>query len=162
MEVTSQSTAHLGPGEGRSLWVLGELVTRKVSSEQTNGAYSLFEAVVQPQGGPPPHVQHREDECFYVLEGRFGFVTEGGPIEAGPGSLVYFPKGDLHAFENLGTREGRLLVIGTPGGGHERLLEEAGEPVTGGTAPPAPERLPGAEGFVAIAAGCGVEVVPHS
>ncbi len=40
-----KGVAHLGPGEGRSLWVLGGLVTYKVTSEQTNGAYSLFESV---------------------------------------------------------------------------------------------------------------------
>ncbi len=57
------------PTIDRSLWVLGELVTRKVSSKQTGRAYSLFETTVQPQGGPPPHIQHQEDEFFYVLEG---------------------------------------------------------------------------------------------
>ena len=52
---TKKGVAHLGPGEGGSLWVLGGLVTRKVTSEQTGGAYSLFESVAQPQeGGPPP------------------------------------------------------------------------------------------------------------
>ena len=162
MEQEDRITArHVGPGEGRTVrtpWA--ELVARKVAAAQTGGAYSLFEVAVQPGGGPPPHVRHREDECFYVLEGRFGFVTEGGPIEAGPGSLVYFPKGDLRTFENVGAREGRLLVIGTPGGTHERFLEETGAPVKGETAPSASEQPPDTEGFVAIAADCGVEVVP--
>ena len=63
MELIGRETINLGQGEGRSLWVLGELVTLKVAAEQTGGAYSLFEVVAQPQGRPP-HVQHREDECF--------------------------------------------------------------------------------------------------
>jgi quercetin dioxygenase-like cupin family protein len=63
--------AHVGPGEGsKSLWVFGELLTCKVTSRQTGGAYSLFEVVTQSGDGPPPHVQHREDEAFYVLEGE--------------------------------------------------------------------------------------------
>jgi hypothetical protein len=45
---------HVPPGEGRSLWVLGELVTYKIPSEQTGGAYSLFEVTTQPGGGVPP------------------------------------------------------------------------------------------------------------
>ena len=46
---------------------MGDLVTYKVTSDQTGGAYSLFEVASQPGAGPPPHVQHREDEAFYVL-----------------------------------------------------------------------------------------------
>jgi hypothetical protein len=78
------------PTIDRSLWVLGELVTRKVSSEQTGRAYSLFEATVQPQGGPPPHIQHQEDEFFCVLEGQFEEIGEEAvdkstpPVMEGP------------------------------------------------------------------------------
>src|SRR3712207_8997319 len=35
VEEKDRSAAQVGPGEGRSLWVLGELVTRKVASGQT-------------------------------------------------------------------------------------------------------------------------------
>lgn len=38
-----RDVARLAPGEGsKSLWVLGELMTYKVLSDQTGGAYSLF------------------------------------------------------------------------------------------------------------------------
>ena len=33
----------------------------------TSGSYFMMEALVPPGGGPPPHVQTREDEGFYVL-----------------------------------------------------------------------------------------------
>ncbi len=123
--------AHVGPGEGQTTRMpRAQLVTRKVGSEQTGGAYSLFEVTVGSGGGEGPHVQHREDECFYVLEGRFGFVVEGERIEAGPGSLVYVPKGVLHAFENAGETTGRMLVSQTPGGAYERFIEEVGPPAT--------------------------------
>lgn len=43
-----KAVAHIPPGEGRrSLWVLGELVTYKISSQRTGGAYSLFEVATQ-------------------------------------------------------------------------------------------------------------------
>ena len=70
-EEVGMGLTHVPPGEGRSLWVLGELVTYKTTSEQTGGAYSLFEVTTQPGTGPPPHVQHLEDESFYVLEGEY-------------------------------------------------------------------------------------------
>jgi len=99
--------AHVGPGEGRAVWVLGgQLLTYKVTAEQTGGAYSLFEGTVPPGGGAPPHIHHREDESFYVVDGEFEFSRDGETIKAGPGSLVYVPRGSLHAFENVGGREG--------------------------------------------------------
>ena len=154
------STVHIGPAEGRAAWMPGaQLLTRKVSSEQTGGAYSLFEAEVGPGGGPAPHVQHREDECFYVVEGRFEFLIEGVRIEAGIGSLIYVPKGNLHTFKNAGETTGRLLVSQTPGGLHERFIEEAGEPPTDEDTSPAKEGLRDAEWLAAIGAEYGVEIV---
>ena len=74
-ESIAKEVTQIPPGEGtRSLWVLGELLTHKIPSRRTGGAYSLFEVSTQPGVGPPPHVQHREDECFYVLEGEYEFL----------------------------------------------------------------------------------------
>jgi quercetin dioxygenase-like cupin family protein len=130
------SIAHLGPGEGRSLWVLGELATYKTTSEQTGGAYSLFEIITPPGVGPPPHVQHREDESFYVLEGEYEFLVEGCTSRAGAGSLLYIPKGTLHAHKNVGEGEGRVLLTQTPGGLYEYFFEGAGVPGTDLSSPP--------------------------
>jgi mannose-6-phosphate isomerase-like protein (cupin superfamily) len=153
MEIKQQRTTPGRAADGRvtrTPW--GESATRKVAGGRTGGAYSLFEVEVDPKGGPPPHVQHREDECLYVLEGRFKFLIEAEKMEAGLGSMVYAPKGDLHAFENTGDTVGKLLVIQTPGGIYEHLLQEAGKP--------AAEEAPDASTFTGIAAGYGMEVVP--
>ena len=130
-----------------------------MKGERTGGAYSLFEVQVGPGGGPAPHIQHREDECFYVLEGKFVFVVGSAKIEAGVGSLIYVPKGNLHAFENVGEMTGRLLVSQTPGGLHERFIEEAGKLGTDEVAPPTMERPPDAQRLAAIGAQYGVEIV---
>ena len=120
--------AHFAPGESsRSLWVFGELVMYKTKSDQTGGAYSLFEVATQPGSGPPPHVQHREDESFYVLEGEYEFLIEGRILSAGTRSLLYVSRGNLHAHRNTGEGVGRMLVSQTPGGLHERFFEEIGE-----------------------------------
>ena len=153
MEIKEPGTALGGSADGRATrtpW--GEVVACKVAGGRTGGAYSLFEVEVEPKGGPPPHVQHREDECLYVLGGRFEFLIEAEKMEAGPGSMVYVPKGELHAFKNTGDTVGRLLVIQTPGGIYEHLLREAGKP--------AAEGIPDASTFTGIAADYGMEVVP--
>ncbi len=158
MEVNDRIISQVGPGEGRSLWVLGALVTRKVSSERTGGAYSLFEARVQPQEGVPAHIQHREDECFYVLEGKFEFLDDVRAFVAGPGSLIYVPKGNLHAFKNVGEGVGRMLVSQTPGGLHEHFFEETGVEAREGNIPPVPDDTPNIGRIIAIAAKYGIEI----
>ena len=156
----NEGAAHLGPGEGSSLWVLGGLVTRKVSSEQNGGAYSLFETVTQPQEGVPPHLHHREDEFFYVLDGEFEFFENGRTARGGPGDFFYVPKGNLHGFTNVGTTPGRMLNSQTPGGLHERFFEEIGEEATDLTTPPVMEGPPDIERIVRIAARYGTEFPP--
>ena len=162
MEVESQKTVHFGPGEGRAVWMPGaQLVTCKVSAEQTGGAYSLFEVEVGPGSGPAPHIQHRDDECMYVLDGEFEFLDDdGSTTRVGPGSVLYVPKGNLHCYRNVGEKTGRLLVIHTPGGSHERFLEEAGEPDIEGAASPATEEPPDTERITAIGTEHGIEIVP--
>ena len=151
---------HLRPGDGRSLQVSGELVTYKITSEQTGGAYSLFEVVSEPGGGPPPHVQHREDEAFYVLEGEYDFLDDGHTMRVGKGSLVYVPKGNLHTYKNVGTTPGKMLVSQTPGGLHERFFEEIGQEAQDKFKPTAQESLLNAERIVATAAMYGIEIPP--
>ncbi len=67
LETNEQGASLVLPGEGKKLWVADELMTFKASGEDTGGAYSLTDSMVPPQGGPPPHIHHREDEAFWVL-----------------------------------------------------------------------------------------------
>lgn len=156
----NRETTRFGPGEGRSLWVLGELVTCKVTSEQTGGAYSLFEVVSQPRGGPPPYIEHQEDECFSVLEGEFEFLDNERTIRAGVGALIYIPRGNLRGYKNVGDEPGRMLVSQTPGGLHERFFEEVGEEARDLTTPPPMDASPDVDTMATIAARYGIEIPP--
>jgi quercetin dioxygenase-like cupin family protein len=160
-EKSETSGAHVAPGKGsKSLRIFGEVVMCKITSRQTGGAYSLFEVVTRSGGGPPPHVQHREDEAFYVLEGEYEFLDEGRTISAEVGSLIYIPKGRLHAHKNVGETPSRLLVSQTPGGLHERYFEEIGEEETKGRLTPlVSEDPPDMERIAKIAAEYGIELL---
>lgn len=150
MQVEGRETVGFGLADGRGVRTPGTaLATLKVSAERTGGAYSLFEVEVGPGAGEPPHVQHRDDECLCVLEGRFEVLIEDELFEAGPGSVIYVPKGTLHAFEKANEGPGRLLAIHTPGGSHESFVEEV-------AAAGAHEQAAG--GLVEIAARHGVEM----
>lgn len=154
-----KAVAHVAPGEGRrSLWVLDELVTYKIPSQQTGGAYSLFEITTEPGGGPPLHVQHREDESFYVLQGEFEFAVEGRTISAGVGSLIYVPKGTPHAHKNVAEGVGKMLVSQTPGGLYEHFFEAVGKPADSDGRPLVCEGQPDTANVVKVAAEYGIEI----
>jgi quercetin dioxygenase-like cupin family protein len=156
-----KGVAHVPPGEGtRSLWVLGEFVAHKVPSPQTGGAYSLFEVTTQPGAGPPHHVHHREDEAFYVLGGDFEFLDGEETKRVGAGSLLYVPKGTLHAHKNVGEGVGRMLITQTPGGLYEQFFEGVGKPAEAEGGPLDFEAQPEVGRIVEVAAKYGIEIPP--
>ena len=111
---------------------------------------------IPPGGGPPPHVQHREDESFYVLEGEFEFLVGEDTIPAGSGSRVHVPSGTLHTFKNVGSSPSRVLGVLTPG--DSRSFLEVGEPATEGSSPPQGE--PDVGRIVEIGQKYGLEIPP--
>jgi len=134
-EQTGKGTAiHIPQGEGKSLWILDELLTFKVHDQSES--VGIFEDEVLPQTGPPAHLHRSQDETHYVLEGHFEFVLGERKVDADAGSVVYVPRTTVHAFTNTGTQKGKILFIETPAGPVEQFLEEAGEPVSDPSSPP--------------------------
>ena len=153
----SHSATHLTPGEGESVWLVGDLITVKVTSQDTDGAFTLVEEKSPPLGGPPPHFHQHVDEALYVLEGEVEFLLEDRTIPAGAGSCVYAPRGILHTWTNVGSSPSRMLAVITPGG-LERFFLEAGERVTDASSPP--PGPPNIEKIMEAAARYGVEIPP--
>ena len=79
--------------EGRTVAVVGDVYRFLATGEDTNGKYALWEAIVPPGGGPPPHVHSREEEGFYVLEGEITFTVNGERIVAKAGMFANMPVG---------------------------------------------------------------------
>ncbi len=135
---------------------MGMLVTFKAVSEETGGEYSLYELTVPPQLGAPPHIHHREDETFCVLEGEYEFLVGERTIRAGAGSVVYGPRNVPHTFKNVGTTPARMLAFVTPAG-LEEFFAEVGEEATAGSSPP-PFGQEEIERLLAVAPKYGIEI----
>jgi len=148
---------HIPANAGKSFWLTTDRHTLKLVSADTGGAFALIETVARPEFGPPPHIHHRQDECFYVLEGTFEFSLDGTTFTAGAGSVVSLPKDRVHTHRAAGNAPAKALIMYTPAG-LERFLEEAGTPVTDPGATPAPPAIADLERIVAIAVRHGIEV----
>jgi len=115
MEATTRHI--LGPQDGESVNLLALGVRFMIDGDTTGGAFSLVEHPMPPRSlGSPVHTHRHEDEYSYVLEGRVGLQLGDEVIEAGPGDLVFKPRGVPHAFWNAGDEPARLLEIISPAG----------------------------------------------
>jgi quercetin dioxygenase-like cupin family protein len=149
------------PGEGRTIAVVGDVYRFLAVGEDTGGRYALWEALVPPGGGPPPHVHSREEEGFYVLEGEITFRVGERRIVADAGTFANMPVGSMHTFKNETDRPARMLISVAPSG-LEEMFFEVGQPVPEGAQtapPPSKEEI---EQLLSVAPRYGIEIrVPH-
>lgn len=94
-----------------------------ITAAQTGGRLSVWEEIVLPGEGVPPHIHHREDEMFHVLEGVVRIWCGAETFVAGPGATAVLPRGIRHHFVNEGPKDARVLVVCTPGGFEGMLIE---------------------------------------
>lgn len=119
---------------GNAYWWQGSLMTIKARASDTGGALGLVEGAFYQGFGPPLHTHHREDEGMLVLDGEIRFRQGTQEVIAGPGTLVWVPRGVPHAF-TVQSPSARALVIVTPGG-LEQMFVEGGVPVSEANDPP--------------------------
>ena len=79
--------------EGPTIGVVGDVYRFLATGAETDGRYALFEAIVPPRGGPPPHIHSREEEGFYILEGDVTFQINGERRVASAGTFANMPVG---------------------------------------------------------------------
>jgi mannose-6-phosphate isomerase-like protein (cupin superfamily) len=135
MQAAPPAPKIIGPADGRS-GSLGSIGVRfMIPGEDTEGGFSLVEHPMAPRRlAAPLHRHNREDEYSFVLTGRMGALLGDDVVEAGPGDLVYKPRGQWHTFWNAGDEECRILELIAPAG-FEKFFEElveAGGPVAAG------------------------------
>src|SRR5262245_57854662 len=96
---TTVATGLLAPfGRGRqslkeSVWYSGWLLTFLATGKDTQGRFSLIEGVARKGNVPPPHIHHREDETFYIVEGEMTAAVGGQKIKGTSRSVIFAPRG---------------------------------------------------------------------
>ena len=121
---------------GRAYWVMGDLFTYLVTGEESGESYFTLEVEIGPGNGPPPHVHHREEEQFYILEGELTFRVGDQTFRALKGDFVHIPRDTVHSFKNESS-PAKLLATFTPAG-IEQFFREVGDLVEDYSTPPPP------------------------
>jgi quercetin dioxygenase-like cupin family protein len=104
------------PGERQSPQPWGVRISIKAASEQTGGAFNLFEICCPPGYTTPLHIHYAEDVAVYVLEGTLTFFWGNEPKAAVGGSYFFQPRGTPHGFRVEGCAPARFLYLTFPAG----------------------------------------------
>ena len=116
-----------GEGEKRS-FLGGGLHTWKLTTEDTGGAFFMFEDALSQSKATPLHRHPEADEMVYVLEGEIVVNIDGNERRVGAGGMTFTPKGVPHAFIVV-SDSARLLTMQTPGIG-QGFYRGASEPAS--------------------------------
>ncbi len=119
-------------GAARSVWHCGYLVTIHVTAEETNGRFSLVEAVARrgELEESPMHVHSYEAEYIYLLEGEMSIQVGDQRTRAAAPGFIALPQDVPHRFDIVSERA-RFLHLYVPGGydGFYRELSELMQPI---------------------------------
>jgi quercetin dioxygenase-like cupin family protein len=110
---------------GKRVNILGIPMLIRVLGRDTAGVVSVVESHDVPGGGPPPHIHHREDETFQILEGEYEWTVGEKKFLAKAGTTIFAPRGVPHTYRYAGKTPGRLMCVITPSG-FEGFFEDIG------------------------------------
>ena len=153
----TRTSVHAKKGTGDAYWFLGELYEIRVDGAASGGPTVI--QVTTPPGpvlGAPPHV-HDCDEVVHILEGTLRFHFGERTEDAGPGSVLYFPKGTTEWFENATKQVAKLLIVYS-GGRMASFFREVAEPAKTRTLPAPPKGEPDLERLGKIGYKYGLEI----
>jgi quercetin dioxygenase-like cupin family protein len=96
--------------------VLGIPMNIRIHGRDTGGTLSVVESLDSPGGGPPPHIHHREDETFQIIEGEYEWMVGGETFVTKAGDTLFAPRGIPHTYQYIGSGQGRLTCVIPPAG----------------------------------------------
>ena len=117
-----------------AIWFIDTLARVLLDGEASGGRIAIVESTARGGDMPPLHVHRREDEVFYVLEGRVSLHLPDGSLELGPGESAFAPRDVPHVYR-VESETARWLAIATPAG-FDSFVREVGEPALEDVLPP--------------------------
>jgi quercetin dioxygenase-like cupin family protein len=95
----------------------------KVCGQDSSGLF-ILENTFQARGGPARHLHYKQDEWFYVVQGKFVFEVGPEKFTLHPGDSLLAPRMVPHVWAYVDNGPGRILVAFTPAGSMEAFFRE--------------------------------------
>ncbi|MFO7847786.1 MAG: cupin domain-containing protein [Balneolaceae bacterium] len=110
---------------GKTLNVLGDKMTLKLTSKDTGGRFALIEQNNEPGVSIPLHVHENEDEIFKVIQGQLEVQVADETWTLNPGDLAFCPRGVPHTWKVTGEENAKVDLSFFPAGLEEMFDELA-------------------------------------
>ncbi len=88
----------LASGEGDAHPMLSHMLVWKLTGDDTNGQYAMFE-MIDTAGGEAPLHRHPWEETFYVLEGEIEIQVGDRQQIVSAGAMSHIPANTAHRFQ---------------------------------------------------------------
>lgn len=122
----SKQYSHVLPGEGLNYDWSADHTFVKVSSADTNGAYTVMEDNLKANFKLGLYMHRDHAETFYILDGLVDFYVDGDWMTVEQGTCLHIPPGVEHACVRAkGCESARMLMIFQPSGFDLFLAEMA-------------------------------------
>lgn len=87
-----------------------------VEGRESSGSVALFEVTIPANVRlPAPHSHDGYEETVYGLAGVSTWTVEGEATDIAAGDVICIQRGAVHAFDNPGEAEAKVLCAVTPG-----------------------------------------------
>jgi len=116
--------------EDPGLESLGARVWIKANSEQTGGAFNVFEVLLPVGYESPLHIHYAEDVAIQIVNGSLDIFWGEAKKQVDAGSFFFQPRGLPHGFRVNGTTPVRIIYLTFPAGFDGFVLEHR-RPLTG-------------------------------
>jgi len=133
--VPTHRIATLSTEAGEPWWWFGGLALIKIAGNQTGGRYSLIEMLWPSNLEVPLHVHTRENELFYVLEGKIAYRVGDVRADVSAGNTVFAPRNIPHGFIVTSAEPARYLIVYSPSG-FEGFIRDTSTPAQDLVLPP--------------------------
>jgi quercetin dioxygenase-like cupin family protein len=124
-----QTVPYMQRAENGGFQALGLQISIKAVSEQTGGAFNLFELLVPAGYETPLHIHYAEDVAIHILKGELAIFWGVERMLAGEGAFFYQPRGTPHGFRAMGTKPARITYLTIPAG-FDGFVMEHSRPLT--------------------------------
>jgi len=126
----------LRAGDGRCLYVAGQLIRLVAGAEDTAGGFGAVVCEATQDRQPIPlHYHAKEHDTWFCTRGRLRIWYQSESRVLTPGDFAYVKPGDVHSYQSVAPRTQFFGVVAP--GGWEGFFREAGEEWSHPGLPPA-------------------------